>query len=299
VSDAPFESLGGWLNDPAKHAETRGELPFPLFGDAARNLQGAGDGKTALLYKAWKDVLGNYPSYKAQEIGDCESMGNGHGVDLTECIQIVIQKKAETYKETCTEALYGMGREAGGMLGGGDGCYGSAMAKALTTMGVIPREKVGAYSGQRAKLWGGRNGVPAEIKALGADHKIKTASMVANYGELESAIASGYVVAVSSNQGFTMQRDSQGFCQARGSWSHCMLICGIRNDERRGACIAQSWGPETPSGPLVLDQPPFSFWADWQTVDRMLGMQDSYALSALVGYPGQPLPSNWTYGDFI
>jgi hypothetical protein len=40
------------------------------------------------------------------------------------------------------------------MLGGGDGCYGAALAKAVTEVGVVPREAVGAYSGERAKEWG-------------------------------------------------------------------------------------------------------------------------------------------------
>jgi hypothetical protein len=120
---------------------------------------------------------------------------------------------------------------------------------------------------------------------------------VTTYEELEDALANGYPVTVCSGQGFTMARDQDGFCSPRGTWEHCMLIVGVRADSRPGACIFQSWGPNVPSGPLALDQPNNSFWADRNTVARMLSMQDSWALSDYDGYPGAPLPSHWTIGD--
>ena len=72
----------------------------------------------------------------------------------------------------------------------------------------------------------------------------------------------------------------------------------MRADERPGACIFQSWGNSMPSGPLALDQPPNSFWADRRVVESMLSMQDSWALSSFEGYPSQSLPGAWTYADF-
>jgi hypothetical protein len=291
IADAPDPNFFGWIDAPERHEVAK---PLGEFADLARPLMGAAPGGDALLYKAWKDVLGKYPDYVAQQIGDCESMGNGHGTDLTECIQIALSGTAESYEETGTEALYAMGREAGNMLGRGDGCYGSAMAKALTTMGGVPRKAYGAYSGSRAKEWG-RTGAPAEIKKLGLDHKMGAATLVSTLEELDAALDNAYVVPVSSNQGFTMTRDQDGFCSARGSWSHCMLICARRVTGRKGYLICQSWGPTTPSGPLALDQPPFSFWVEPPTIARMLGQRDSFALSKFQGYPGRPLPSKWTY----
>src|SRR5262249_2404649 len=143
--------------------------------------------------------------------------------------------------------LYGTGREIANMLGGGDGCYGSAMVKAMTTIGMIPRAMVGDYSGQRAKDWGGR-GAPAELKTTAAQFKLGAAAMVTTWEELRAAFGNGYPVSVSSNQGFTMTRNSEGICEAQGSWAHCMLLCGIIDET---AVIANSWGPNTPSGPLV------------------------------------------------
>jgi hypothetical protein len=77
-----------------------------------------------------------------------------------------------------------------------------------------------------------------------------------------------------------------------------MLIVGTRADARPGACVFQSWGNRVPSGPLILDQPPNSFWADRPVIERMLAMQDSWALSNFEGYPGQALPEHWSFDGF-
>jgi len=69
-----------------------------------------------------------------------------------------------------------------------------------------------------------------------------------------------------------------------------MCLIAYRGD-KQGFCILQSWGRNTPSGPLALGQPDCSFWADWDTVDRMLSGKDSYAISAFDGFPVRTL--NW------
>ncbi|AGA28405.1 hypothetical protein [Singulisphaera acidiphila] len=287
----PFNT-SGWVDTPARHAvaSTLG----PEFAIRARNLMGANADKDLLLFKAWKDLLGSYPKYVAQKIGDCTSFASGHNVDLTQAIEIVIGGENESYKETSTEALYGAGRELANMLGGGDGCYGSALAKAVTTVGVAPREAVGEYSGQRAKQWG-HSGTPADIKKLMNEHKMGSAALVVSLDELDAALANGYPVTVCSNQGFTMSRDTDGFCSPQGSWAHAMLIAGKRITGRKGYLICQSWGSNVPSGPLALDQPDFSFWVEPNVIARMLAVRDSFAFSKFAGYPGRPLPSHWTY----
>jgi hypothetical protein len=290
----------GWHHSPEEVGKHLATLAKPTFAMAAPDLVAAGEGKTVLLYKAFKDVnQGKYLDYPAQQIGDCVSHGFGHGIDLLESVQIAIGHKPEAFKQTATEAVYGMARVdiGGGQLGNGDGAVGAWAAKAVTTIGTVSREIVGAYDGNRAKAWG-REGVPEEIKAKAGDHKVLTATLVSTYQELEDAIANGYPVPVCSNQGFTMTRDDQGFCRPKGVWGHCMLIVGIRNDDRPGACILQSWGPDQPSGPLALDQPSNSFWVDREIVAQMLAMEDSWAISQFDGYPGQALPSHWSYSDF-
>jgi hypothetical protein len=293
----PIEQLGGWRPNPAEVGRILSTLRRPQFATAAPQLSGSGTDRQTLLYKAFKDVNGGqYIPYAAQAIGDCVSFGHGHGVDLLEAVQIAIGKSNEVFKPTCTEAVYGMARvDIGGEHSYSDGAVGAWAAKAISTLGTVNRDLTGPYDGQRAKAWG-HDGVPGSIKSAAVAHKVKTVSLVSTYAELEDALANGYPVTVCSDQGFTLTRDSQGFCRARGSWSHCMLITGTRTD-RPGACIFQSWGPDMPTGPLDLDQPPNSFWAERDVVASMLDCGDSWALSGFDGYPGQVLPENWDYGD--
>lgn len=291
-----FTNLGGWVEDRAAVERVLESLPMPLFGAAAPHLFGLAMPKTTLLYKAFKEVIGSYPAYVAQKIGDCVSMGFGHGVDLLQCVEIAMGGEAEAFEYTSTEAVYGMARVdiGGGRLGNGDGAVGAWAAKAVSTIGTVSRKVAGEYSGERAKSWG-RSGVPADIKSQAGAHKVKTVSLVASWEEAKVAIANGYPVTICSDQGFTMNRDANGFCRPSGSWNHCMLLCGFREDEHPGGFIFQSWGPDTPSGPLSLDQPGNTFCAETSVVDRMIRQGDSWALSAFDGYPGRPLPASWTY----
>lgn len=287
-------NLCGWIDHPDRHAVA---TLFPSFATAAPRLMQAGtpDGDL-LLYRAWKDVLGAYVPYPRQEIGDCVSFGHAHGNDLLLCVEAALegQRFSREEIETDTEALYGMAREAGNMLGWSDGCYGSAAVKAMTTMGVVPRSAVGTYSGKRAKDWGYR-GAPTEIKEKAAHWKLGNAALVRTWDELSAALGNGYPVTVCTNLGFTMHRDEQGFCTPSGRWGHCMLVCGLRRGSRPGACIFQSWGPNVPSGPLDLDQPDNSFWVDHGPMERILAEGDSWALSQAPYFVERPLPARWRY----
>ena len=295
-----FDAICGWIHDGQEVDRLLATLPRPLFAAAAPRLSGSGTGKTTLLYKAFKEVnKGSYIDYPAQTIGDCVSHGYGHGVDLLEAVQIALGHSNEVFHQTATEAIYGEARvEIGGQRGSySDGAVGAWAAKAVTTIGTVDRELVGAYDGKRAKDWGA-TGIPTSIKAKAALHKVKTVSLISTYEELEDSLANGYPVPVCSNQGFTLERDQDGFCRAQGQWGHCMLIVGVRAGDRPGACIFQSWGSQVPTGPLALDQPPNSFWADRDVVADMLSMRDSFALSGFDGYPGQVIPDHWSYRGF-
>lgn len=274
-------------------------IPFaqsqPTLYQSAPHLYEEAPPENVYLYKAWKDVLKTYPDYPAQAIGDCTSFGTGHTLDLLQCVQISLGHQNATFKELCTEAIYGIGREIAGMLGSGDGCFGGAVAKAVTQFGTISREDVGPYSGQRAKTWGGRGGVPADVKAKLGTHKAGAFALVKTPDDVHAAIANANPCIVCSNQGFTMVRDSTGKCSPKGHWGHCMGISGVRTQGgKRQFLIDQSWGSDTPSGPLADDQPPFSFWIDEPVMASMLREEDSWALSAYAGFPGNKLPDHWT-----
>lgn len=290
--------LGGWVDDQAAVQSTVKTMPYPFFAEAAYHLVSAVQGiQTVLLYKAWKDVYGRYFEYPAQQIGCCVSRGYSEGLDLLQCVQIAIGKRNEVFKPISHEVVYGLARvDVGGGRLWGDGAVGAWAAKAVTDIGNIPQEMVGPYDDAKAKLWG-RSGVPDDIKRHCGEHKAGAASMVTSTDQLDASLQNGYPVPVCSNRGFTTTRDANGFCRPRGVWPHCMLICGSRADVP-GYLIMQSWGMDNPEGPLALDQPPNSFWADRDTVASMLAAQDSFALSSFNGFPGQKLPDHWTWAGF-
>jgi hypothetical protein len=295
VFTSPPLHLMGWVDDPGRHAMA---ATFPRFAQAAPDLMGS-DRKDVFLYLAFKEVIGKFPSYNAQLIGDCTSHGSTHSIDLTQCIQIALQKKSMVFKELTTEVTYGLGREIAGMLGGGDGCTGAAVAKALTDYGTVSREILGPYDGNRAKAWG-RSGVPADVKKEAAANKLQTAALVTTLEELDAAIDNGYVGAVASDQGFGMVRDADGVCKPHGTWGHEMGL-GWARKTINGIVhylVTQSWGPETPTGPTPDDMPHFTFYADEHTVLSMLRARDTFVFSTYAGFPGQPLPSSWTYADW-
>ena len=286
--------LCGWLGIDA--IQQAFACQFPALAQAAPHLFAAPvpDDKPILLYKAWREVFGSDPPYPAQQIGDCVSFGHAHGNDLLQCVEIILHdpsgpKTWQDFQFTDTEFIYGTSREVAGILSRRDGSYGSAAVKAMTTVGMVSRAmlgKDGAYSGQRAKDWG-YSGVPASIKSEASPFKLGGSANVSTWDELVASIQNGYPVTICTGQGFNLARDSQGFCRAQGTWGHCMFIAGVRFD-RPGACVIQSWGPDQPSGPTALDQPPFSFWADQQVIGRILAEGDSWALSRTPSFVRSP-----------
>ncbi len=311
---APKPDWFGWRGADTPEAKIVA-ASMPRLFSAAPSLataRDANDTRPILLYRAWTDLFAGYPPYPAQQIGDCVSFGHAHANDLLQCVEWCLahpgrEPKPPDIQETDTEALYGMAREAGGMLGFQDGCYGSAAVKAMTTMGVVSRRQLGdqgAYSGRRAKTWG-RTGAPASVKQIAGKQLLGSAAQVTTWDELVAALHNGNPVTICSNQGFSLQRDSQGFCRAQGRWEHCMFIAGVRFD-RPGACIVQSWGMTTPSGPTDLGQPPYSFWADRQVIERILGEGDSWALSKAPHFGASAaarakrrLPPHWRKAAFV
>jgi len=288
------EQLGGWINDPKEVERILATLPTPLFADAAPHLKHTGDDKTVLLYEAARKVMGQDPDPGPQKIGDCVSWGYACGVDLIACIE-VLKGEAEEYswdRRAATEAIYALSRVEYGNLDGSyqDGSVGAWAAAAVTKGGTLSRTKLGAYDPQRAKQWGAK-GLPDELEPEAKQHTVTTAALVKTFEEARDAIANGYPVPVCSGQGFTMTRDAQGFCTPRGSWAHCMCFIGAIAGSRPGLLCKQSWGKNTPSGPLGdIDIPDCCFWVEAATCTRMLREGDSFALSQFNGYPTQSIP---------
>ncbi len=233
------------------------------------------------------------------DVHNCTSFGSAHAVDLLQCVEIFLLKEATEFREICTEAIYGMGREIAGMLGGGDGCYGVAVAKALTDHGATTREKVGPYSGTRAKQWG-RSGVPAEVKTQMSSFKVGKAALITTLEELDAALANLYPSAGGFSQGFTMTRDVDGVCRQSGRWGHETCFIGRRTrNGRRQYCMGQSWGPNVPGGPTTDDQPNFSFWMDETPAADILSQRDWLTFTSAPDFVKRDVPVEFKHSRMV
>ena len=65
------DGLAGAICDPEDLDKLLGELPHPVFGAAANNLYGTGEGKLALLYKSVQKYDPSFGYHERQETGDC------------------------------------------------------------------------------------------------------------------------------------------------------------------------------------------------------------------------------------
>jgi hypothetical protein len=293
VAEHEFAHLCGWVPDFPTRPSVAGEIPE--LAQAGPWLT-ADRSKSVLLYKVWREVFADYPDYPAQLIGDCTSFAHGHAHDLLMTVEAYLgDLEFSAIGRTCTEAWYACGREAGGMLRSGDGCYGSAILKAGQTMGLLRYgdlpEDERAYSGRRARQWG-RSGLPDELKPIAAARTIQGA-MLNSVDGMIAALQSGRPCTISTSRGFTTTRDAQGFCRLKGRWGHCMGVVGYRAD-RPGFLVIQSWGPKTPDGPTDLDQPPWSFWCAEADMASIIAEGDSTTLSSTPGFAPRRLPAALT-----
>lgn len=281
----------GWVKRPAEVVRIMATLPFPRYETCADNLTGTGDGKTVLISDVVKKVMGSHMPAQNQPRGTCVSRGYSRGVDYLQCAQIIMGNAAEELKLVSHAFIYGTGAEVGHDQSYQDGLVGAWAAKAVTQFGNATNEECNdrdAGYDDLAVEWKAK-GVPQKYKDLAKDNPVKTVTLVSTPEQARDVICNYYPLPVCSGQGFSMQRDSNGFCRASGSWSHCMVWTGYR-DDRKQFLVEQSWGQNTPSGPIGdLDIPDNAFWIDWQTAARMLGERDSFALSSFDGFKIQEL----------
>lgn len=282
----------GWMNRPDEVAKFLPQC-VPLKGLAF-------DRTDTYLYKVFREIVGADAPKGPQKIGDCVSWGWSNLVNYLQAIQAALAKKAGTlipeYQEIATEATYAFSRVEYGNLDGSysDGSVGAWAAEAAKRGGYLSRAYLKSkglspeYDPRRAKEWGAK-GVPDDFEADARKHMLKSVTQVRSFDEAATFIQNGYPVAVCSNQGFTMTRDSKGFCSPSGVWNHCMLFMASRFD-RPGLCTSQSWGGMVPDGTRDLDQPDNTFWADAKVIDRMLSQGDSFAGGLFDAY----LPADFT-----
>jgi hypothetical protein len=270
-----------------------------FFAESGKDLKGTGAGKIALLYEAVRRVWKRDLDIGPQLGSDCVGWSFAGCVDLIACLEVVTDEPEQHSWElrTSTEAVYGMSRVEYGDYRGSRraGSFGAWAAEAVERGGTISRRLLaerfpsegGDYNLLRTLSWG-INGLPDELEPIAREHRIGQTSLVRSFEEARDAIANGYPVAVGSSQGFTTQRDAEGFALPQGTWYHSMKFIGSRDDHRPGLLCMNSFGAKAHKGLKgKFDIPEGSFWVDAEICTKMFQHLDSYALSQFDGYPLQ------------
>jgi len=297
LSDGTVQA--GWVKDDGAVKAVSDSLPFKVFADTPAGKQAGELPDRFYLWDVYKKVDARGPPAKNQgQVGSCVSFGTNNAILRTMAAQIALNGTNEELKDIAEEVTYGGSRvEVGKGRIRGDGSVGAWAAQFVQQYGVISRDKHGkydltAYDPNRCRAWG-QSGVPNDLEAVVREHPVKDITQIKTTDDLKKALAQGYGVAVCSDQGFSMQRDSRGVAQPRGSWAHCMCIDGYHTDGGKLYFhIENSWGANAHTGPAGWGNPSTAgFWADGAVVQRMLAAGDTWAFSGVKGFPARE--SEW------
>jgi hypothetical protein len=285
----------GWVNDPEAVAETTKTFSTPAFGDTPAGKR-ADLPKSVYLWHAYRKLGIPIVPKNQLRVGSCVAFGYNGAAEDTSVVEMAMGDPEE-FTHYVEEVTYGGSRvQIGGGRISGDGSIGAWAAKFLVQYGLVPRGVYGRYdlreySEERCREFG-RVGVPAELQEVTRKFPVKDVSPVRSWDEFKRAIASGYAVAICSDQGFEMRRDDNGVCAPRGTWMHCMYGNGYHtfNNGREVGHIENSWGANAHTGPLGPGEPcPSGFYADAKVIDRMLRQGDSHAIAGVTGFPAREI----------
>jgi hypothetical protein len=301
---AEYSPVTGWVPNADVIAGNLNPAVTTQFDDTPAGKAALGD-EDVFLWQAVRKVNNRgppwYPNVNQQSVGCCVGCGFKHSADVVQATAI-LSGKAFEWKPISVEVIYGGSRvEVGGGRISGDGSVGAWAAKWVKDYGVVAMQRYDAidlstFSPARARDMG-RAGVPSAIEQLAKEHPVKGTALVKSWIDVKRAIQQGYPVAVCSDQGFAMQRDSTGRARPQGSWAHCMAIIGVRSaaeGRTEGGFILNSWGDQAHTGPVwPADAPVAGFWADASVIDRMVRQGDSFALADVAGFPRRVVPVDW------
>lgn len=289
VGGVPFVQAGMDPQDPANVIWNFGVAPStplvrcdagPSFYEVFPNLQGRWDGKSNVNHhSAAKKVLGKDLPAHNQPTGTCGGRAGSRGSELLQLVLIANGKRAK-FHYVSHAWIYYLARKEYNMLGGGDGVASGAVPPVMAKYGLLNREEsndleyAGKNSDKLAGKWGNGNISKEEynsFSAMAADNLITAMVRCKSASECADALASGGILIQSDMQGYSMNRDNDGFCQAQGQWAHYQVRSGIvvRPSGRKGFAYDQSWGDTTPDGPLLEGYPGNCFGVDWDVQDSL------------------------------
>lgn len=192
---------------------------------------------------------------------------------------------------------------------GDNGCYGGAMAKGATDIGLVAyRDTDAPPEVNRARLLEFANNPSAIVdryRSKAQPYRPGVKVLIKTWEEYCALIANHGVATVASNTGFQSRRDARGIMRRNGTWPHQMSAGGVvRSDGEDTAVIFQSWGPGNPNGsgkdssllnqPQPFHLPSFAFRVIRREFEAQLAEGDTWGFRSFSGFERKPLPSKWT-----
>jgi len=251
---------------------------LPSLYAAFPNVRGRWDGKTSVNHhNAVRKVLGKNIEAQYQSTGTCGGRAGSRSSEIAQCIAIAAGQRAK-FKYVSHAWPYYLARREYGMLGRGDGVAEGSIPPAMAKYGLLNREESGDLkqngdgNDDVAAAWGGGRLAAAKVREfeqLASDNLVVISAKVGSAEEMADGIAAGGVGIVADSRGYSMTRDADGFCRPSGTWYHYHVRSGVRvtGRGRKGFDYNQSWGQNTPSGPLLDGCPDNCFGVDWDVDD--------------------------------
>ena len=288
----------GFIGSVCDEEDTKkllGELPMPVFGSAAYNLQGSGEGKLSLPFKCLLKFDSGFGPAEKQTTGDCVSHSTRNAIDITRSVEIVNGEREDFITRGATEGIYqSRGHKRQGMT-----CSGAARY-VHQSGGILLRKDYGKVDlSKYNSTLGAKHNIPNSIyKDEAQKHQVQTISNIRTVEEARDALANGYAISVCSGYGFSSRRDSNGIAKRSGGWSHamCWTACDDSRDRLNETLflIQNSWGIWN-SGPRVHDQPEGSFWIREKDARGMLSGGGAWVFSDVDGFPARKV--EWTINE--
>jgi len=291
----PANHSFGWVEPTAGEIDSVLEsLPNPTISET--ELMGGGDiPENSHLWQLTEKVTGKpLPPLSQGTIGSCVAHGAANAFHVLAGVEIA-NGDPEIWTRVSPSYIYGVSRV---LIGGngkrspysGDGSQANWAARGMKEFGLVAESTSGPYSENQCRQWGAQ-GPPPGLVQEGKLHLIRGISQVRNIQEAYRALANGFPILIANNVGFTQKRDAEGFCTPHGRWSHCMAAIGYRGhtSRRPGILIANSWGPNSATGPTPDMPSGACFYVDEDPFDGYLKSGDCWAISGADGFKRKTL----------